>query len=81
MAIMVLVSQNEKISTWSPETDPMRSPQTGVRTRAPRLLPVELDAEGQTLRERLRAFRTQAVRKTTKLQRFLPRLFCSPLEY
>ena len=47
----------------SPETDPMRSPQTGARTRSQRLLPVELDAEGQTLRERLRAFRTQAVRK------------------
>jgi len=37
--------------------------QTGMYTRAPRLPPVELGAEGQALRERLRAFRTQAVRK------------------
>ena len=44
----------------------MRSPQTGARTRAPRPPPVELDAEGQALRERLRAFRTQAVRKNYK---------------
>jgi hypothetical protein len=49
--------------TRSPEKDPMRSPQTGARTRAPRPPLVELDAEGQTLRERLHAFRTQAVRK------------------
>jgi hypothetical protein len=35
---------------------------------APRLLPVKLGAEGQALRERLRAFRTQAVRKTTKFK-------------
>jgi hypothetical protein len=48
---------------------------------APRPLPVELDAEGQALRERLRAFRTQAVGKTTKFQHALPRLFRSPLEY
>jgi hypothetical protein len=33
------------------ETDPMRSPQTGARARAPRLPPVELDAEGQALRK------------------------------
>jgi hypothetical protein len=50
----------------SPETDPMRSPQTGARARAPPP-PVELDAEGQALREWLRAFRTQAVRKTTRV--------------
>jgi hypothetical protein len=52
--------------TRSPETDPMRSPQTGARTRVPRPPPVELNAEGQALRERLRAFRafcTQAVKK------------------
>jgi hypothetical protein len=65
----------------SPETDPMWSPQTGARTRAPRSPPVELDTEGQALRERLRAFRTQAVRKNTKFQRALPRLSRSPLEY
>jgi hypothetical protein len=41
----------------------MRSPQTGARTRVPRPPPVELDAEGQALRERFRAFRTQAVKK------------------
>jgi hypothetical protein len=45
----------------------MRSPQTGARTHARRLPPVELDAEGQALRERLRAFRTQAVRKNYKV--------------
>jgi hypothetical protein len=39
----------------------MRSPQTGVRARAPRPPPVELDAEGQTLRERLYAFRLKRV--------------------
>ena len=53
--------------TRSPETDPMRSPQTGARACAPRPPPVELDAEGQALRERLRAFRTQAVKKTTRV--------------
>jgi hypothetical protein len=41
----------------------MRFPQTGARAHAPRPPPVELDAEGQALRERLRAFRMQAVRK------------------
>jgi hypothetical protein len=51
----------------SQETDPMRSPQTGASTRAPRPPPVELDAEGQSLGERLRAFRTQAVRKNYKV--------------
>ena len=59
----------------------MQSPQTGTRVHAPRPPPVELDAEGQALCERLSAFRTQAVGKTTKIQRALPRLFCSPLEY
>jgi hypothetical protein len=29
--------------------DPMRSPQTGARVRAPRLPPDKLDAEGQAL--------------------------------
>ena len=67
--------------TQSPETDPMQSPQTGARARVSRPLPVELDAEGQALRERLRAFHTQAVRKNTKFQRALPRLSRSPLEY
>jgi hypothetical protein len=38
------------------ETDPMRLPQT-ARARAPRPPLVELDAEGQALRERLREFR------------------------
>ena len=65
--------------TQSPETDPMRLPQTGVCARAPRPPPVELDAEGLALRERLHAFRTQAV---TKLQGSpLLRLSRSPLEY
>jgi hypothetical protein len=41
--------------------------QTGVCTRAPRLPPVELGAEGLALRKRLRAFRTQAVRKNYKV--------------
>ena len=63
------------------ETDPMQSPQTGTRTRALRPPPIELDAEGQALCKRLRAFRTQAVRKTYKVSRALPRLPCSPLEY
>ena len=49
------------------EMDPMRSPETGAHTRAPRPPPVELDAEGQALRKRLRAFRTQAVRKNYKV--------------
>jgi hypothetical protein len=53
-------------STRSPETDPMRSPQTGAWAHAPRPQPVELDAEGKALRERLHAFRTQAVRKNYK---------------
>jgi hypothetical protein len=50
-----------------PQKRPMRSPQTGTRVRAPQPPPVELDAEGQALRERLRAFRTQAVRKNYKV--------------
>jgi hypothetical protein len=45
----------------------MRSPQTGALAHAPRPPPVELDAKGQALRERLRAFRTQAVRKNYKV--------------
>ena len=52
--------------TQSPETDPMRSLQTGARACVPRPPPVENDAEGQALRERLRAFRTQAVKKNYK---------------
>jgi hypothetical protein len=60
--------------TRSLEMDPMQSPQTGAHVRAPRPPPVKLVAEGQALRERLRTFHTQAVRKTTKLQRALPRL-------
>ena len=64
-----------------PEKDPMRSPQTGACTHAPQPPPVELDAEGQSLGEWLRAFRMQAVRKTIKFQRALPRLFSSTLEY
>jgi hypothetical protein len=52
--------------TQSPEMDPMRSPQTGARAHAPWPPPVELDAEGQALRERLRVFRTQAVKKNYK---------------
>jgi hypothetical protein len=52
--------------TRSPGTDPLRSPQTGARGHAPRPPPVELDAEGQALRERLRTFRKQAVRKNYK---------------
>jgi hypothetical protein len=52
--------------TRSPETDPMRSLQTGARACVPRPPPVEKDAEGQALRERLRAFRMQAVKKTTR---------------
>jgi hypothetical protein len=63
------------------EMDPMRLPQTGACACVLRPPPIELDAEGQALRERLRAFRTQALRKTTKFQRFPPRLFRSPLEY
>ena len=63
------------------EMDPMQLPQTGAHVRAPRPPPVELNAEGQALREWLRTFRTQVVGKTTKFQRTLPRLFCSPLEY
>jgi hypothetical protein len=51
----------------SPETDPMQLLQTGVCTRTPQLPPVELGAEGQALRKRLRAFRTQAVRKNYKV--------------
>jgi hypothetical protein len=47
--------------------DPMRSPETGAHTRAPRPPPIELDAEGQALHERLRTFRTQAVRKNYKV--------------
>jgi hypothetical protein len=39
----------------------MRSPQTGVRACAPRPPPVELDAEGQALRERLLAFRLKRI--------------------
>ena len=59
----------------------MRSPQTNARAHVPRPPPVELDAEGQALRERLRAFRTQAVSKNTKFHHALPRLSRSPLEY
>ena len=58
--------------TRSLEMDPMRSPQTGARVRAPRPPPVELDAEGQALRKRLRTFRTQAVRKNYKASTHLP---------
>ena len=43
-----------------------------ARTRAPRPPPIELDAEGQALRKRLRAFRTQAVRKNYKASTHLP---------
>ena len=50
---------------WSPQKRPMRLPQTGARAHARPPL-VELDTEGQALRERLRAFRTQAVRKNYK---------------
>jgi hypothetical protein len=35
----------------------MRSPQIGARARAPWPPPVELDAEGQALREQLRALK------------------------
>ena len=49
------------------EMDPMQSPQTGAHVRAPRPPPVELNAEGQALRKRLRAFRTQAMRKNYKV--------------
>jgi hypothetical protein len=49
------------------ETDPMRLPQTGAPAHAPRPSPVELGVEGQALRQRLRAFRTQAVRKNYKV--------------
>jgi hypothetical protein len=47
--------------------DPMRSPQTGARTRAPQPPPVKLVTNGQALRERLHAFRTQEVRKNYKV--------------
>ena len=65
----------QKRPMWSSQTEPMRlqemdpvqSPQTGVHTRAPRPPPVELDAEGQALREWFRTFRTQAVIKTTRV--------------
>ena len=67
--------------TRSPETDPMRSPQTGARACALQPPPLKLDADGQALRERLCAFRTQAMKKITKSQRALPRLSRSPLEY
>ena len=50
----------------------MRSPQTGARAHAPRPPPVELDAEGQALRERFRAFRTQAMRKNYKVSTHPP---------
>ena len=52
---------------WTLEMDPMQSPQTGARAGAPQPPPVELDAEGQALREWLRTFRTQAVIKTTRV--------------
>jgi hypothetical protein len=56
-----------------------RSPQTGARARAPRPPPVKLDADGQALRERLRAFRTQAVRKNYIVStRFPATLLLSP---
>jgi hypothetical protein len=51
----------------SPETDPIWSPQTGASARALQPPPVELDAEGQALREQLRAFHTKAVRKNYKV--------------
>ena len=38
-----------------------------ARAHAPWPPPVELNAEGQALRERLRAFHTQAVRNTTRV--------------
>jgi hypothetical protein len=47
----------------------MRSLQTGARACVPRPPPIENDAEGQGIRERLRAFRafrTQAVKKNYK---------------
>ena len=61
---MVLVSQNEKISMWSPQTEPTtRSPETDP-TRSPQTAANAcVDAEGQALHERLRAFHMQAVRK------------------
>jgi hypothetical protein len=52
--------------------DPMRSPQTGARARAPWPPPDELDAEGQALHKRLRVFRTQAVRKNYKVSTLPP---------
>ena len=63
------------VPTRSPEADPMRLLQTSVCTRAPRLPPVELGAEGQALRKRLRAFRTQAVRKNYKVSTRPPATF------
>ena len=55
--------------TRSPETDPMRSPQTGGRTCVPRPLPVELNAEGQALRERLRTVEIKGLRPYNPLTR------------
>ena len=74
----------------SQETDPKWSPQTSARVRAPRPPPIEHDADDQSLRERLRAFRTQAVRKKYKVStrppatlplspRVLKCIFLSPL--
>ena len=67
----------------------MRLPQTGTPAHALRPSPVELGVEGQALRKRLRAFRTQAVRKNYKVStrppvtlplspRVLKRVFSSP---
>jgi hypothetical protein len=42
---------------------------------------VELDAEGQALRERLLTFRTQAVRKNYKVSTLPPATSRSLLEY
>ena len=56
---------------WS-ETDPMRALQTGAHKHVPWAPPVELNAEGQALRERLPAFRTQALGKNTTFQRAIP---------
>jgi hypothetical protein len=56
----------------SPQKRPMQSPQTGARARALRPQPVKLDAEGQALREQLRAFHTQAVRKNYNVSTLPP---------
>ena len=63
----------------SPQKRPMRSPQTEPTQwpetdpmRSPRPPPVELDAKGQALSERLHAFRTQAVKKNYKVSTHPP---------